>query len=56
MQQINTKNEAYLVLDMILLFLLYINDLNKAVAHSKVYHFPDDTNFYMKVQFLYESQ
>ena len=27
-----------------LLFLLY-NDLNKAVVHSKVHHFADDTNF-----------
>ena len=27
-----------------LLFLLYINDLNKAVVHSKVHHFADDTN------------
>ena len=28
-----------------LLFLLCINDLNKAVVHSKVHHFADDTNF-----------
>ena len=28
-----------------LLFLLFINDLNKAVAHCKVHHFADDTNF-----------
>ena len=28
-----------------LLFLLYINDLNKAVVHSKVHHFADDTKF-----------
>ena len=28
-----------------LLFLLYINDLNKAVVHSKVHHFGGDTNF-----------
>ena len=28
-----------------LLFLLYINDLNKAVVHSKVHHFADDANF-----------
>ena len=27
-----------------LLFLLYINDLHKAINHSKVYHFADDTN------------
>ena len=29
----------------LLLFQLYINDLNKAVVHSKVHHFADDTNF-----------
>ena len=28
-----------------LLFLLYINDLKKAVVHSKVQHFADDTKF-----------
>ena len=27
------------------LFLLYINDLNQAIVHSKVHHFADDTNF-----------
>lgn len=27
-----------------LLFLIYINDLNKAILFSKVYHFADDTN------------
>ena len=27
------------------MFLLCINDLNKAVVHSKVHHFADDTNF-----------
>ena len=27
-----------------LLFLIYINDLNGAVTHSKVHHFADDTN------------
>ena len=27
-----------------LLFLLYINDLHKAIEYSKVYHFADDTN------------
>ena len=27
-----------------LLFLIYINDLNKAVKNSSVYHFADDTN------------
>ena len=27
-----------------LLFLLYINDLHKSIAFSKVYHFADDTN------------
>ena len=27
-----------------LLFLLYINDLHRCIAHSNVYHFADDTN------------
>ena len=27
-----------------LLFLLFINDLHKAIVHSSVHHFPDDTN------------
>ena len=27
-----------------LLFLLYINDLHKAIQHSSVHHFADDTN------------
>ena len=27
-----------------LLFLLYINDLNKAITYSKIHHFADDTN------------
>ena len=27
------------------LLLLYINDLNQAILHSKVHHFADDTNF-----------
>ena len=27
-----------------LLFLIYLNDLHKAIKHSKVYHFADDTN------------
>ena len=27
-----------------LLFLIYINDMNKAIKHSSVYHFADDTN------------
>ena len=27
-----------------LLFLIYINDLHKAIKYSKVYHFADDTN------------
>ena len=27
-----------------LLFLIYINDLNNAIAHSMVHHFADDTN------------
>ena len=28
-----------------ILVLLYINDLNQAILHSKVHHFADDTNF-----------
>ena len=28
-----------------ILFLLYINDLNQAILHSKVHHLADDTNF-----------
>ena len=28
-----------------ILFLLYINDLNREILHSKVHHFADDTNF-----------
>ena len=28
-----------------LLFLIYINDLNKAIIHNQVHHFADDTNF-----------
>ena len=31
-----------------LLFLLYINDMNKSVKHSCVYHFADDTNLLYK--------
>ena len=27
-----------------LLFLLYINDLNKSITHSRTYHFADDIN------------
>ena len=27
-----------------LLFLIYINDLNEAISHSKIYHFADDTS------------
>ena len=27
------------------LFLVYINDLNKAIIHNQVHHFADDTNF-----------
>ena len=27
-----------------LLFLIYINDLNKAIIHNQVHHFADDTN------------
>ena len=32
-----------------LLFLLYINDLNKAVVHSKVHHLLMTQTFYMQV-------
>ena len=32
-------------------FLIYINDLNNAVAHSMVHHFADDTN----ITFLHKS-
>ena len=28
-----------------ILFLLYINDLNQAILHSKLHHFADGTNF-----------
>ena len=28
-----------------ILFLLYINDLNQVIFHSKIHHFADDTNF-----------
>ena len=28
-----------------ILFLLYVNDLNQAIVHSKIHHFADDTNF-----------
>ena len=28
-----------------LLFLIYINDLHRAIIYSRVYHFADDTNF-----------
>ena len=28
------------------LFLIYINDLNKAIEHSIIYHFADDTNMF----------
>ena len=31
------------------LFLLYINDLNQPILHSKVHHFDDDTNLNMQV-------
>ena len=29
-----------------LLFLIYINDLNKAIQHCKLHHFADDTNLF----------
>lgn len=31
-----------------LLFLIYINDLNKAVKHSEIHHFADDTNLILR--------
>ena len=34
------------------LFLLYINDLNKAFVHSKVHHFASDTNFLYTIHSL----
>jgi len=33
-----------------LLFILYINDLNKAINHSEVYHFADDTSLILSNQ------
>ena len=35
-----------------ILFLLYINDLNQAIVHSKVDHFADDTNFLYASHYL----
>ena len=29
-----------------LLFLIYINDLHKAIQHCKLHHFADDTNLF----------
>ena len=36
-----------------LLFLVYINDLNKVIKHSSVYHFADDTNKDIKHSSVY---
>ena len=36
-----------------ILFLLYINDLNQAIVHSKVHHFADETNFLYANQFIF---
>ena len=36
----------------LLLFLLYINDLQKAMQHSSVHHFADDTNLLYTNNFL----
>ena len=35
-----------------ILFLLDINDLNQAIVHRKVHHFPDDTNLLYASHFL----
>ena len=34
------------------LFLIYINDLHKAIKFSKVHNFADDTNLFMKGESL----
>ena len=39
-----------------LLFLIYINDLNKAIKHSKTRHFADDTNLLIKNKSLKQLQ
>ena len=33
-----------------LLFLIYINNLNKAIQYCKLHHFTDDTNFFIQVR------
>ena len=35
-----------------LLFLLYINDLNKSIENSRAYHFADDTNLFLSNESL----
>ena len=35
-----------------LLFIIFINDLNKSVKNSKVHHYPDDTNLLLTEKFL----
>ena len=35
-----------------LLFLLYINDLNKSIKNSRAYHFADDTNILLSNESL----
>ena len=37
------------------LFLLFINDLHKAIIHSSVHHFEDDTNHLLFVKSLKKS-
>ena len=39
-----------------LLFLIYINDLNKAIKHSKTRHFADDTNLLIRNKSLKQLQ
>ena len=38
-----------------LLFLVYINDINKSIIHSSVHHFADDTNLLLADKSLKKS-
>ena len=38
-----------------LLFLIFINDLHKAIIHSSVHHFADDTNLLLGEKSLKKS-